>query len=251
MRKLILGVVIGLILGGVLTFLLFVGVPRAAQTPGKPIQAPDPNSPPGSAQIVLRQEFFNEVLNAIFRDMNDPAFPLGLADNGSNTDRNDYQYAAFQETPLCDGRITIIEEGSGVRTGLRFENNRISAPLAFRGSYNSVLGCFQFTGWAQANLELRYDNAAQAVIGRINVETINLDGVNPIISGLVTPLVQTTLNNQVNPIQILQGKQIAVDAPIASTGGRLRAQVTDVRAEFRDNALNLYVIYDFSGSPIQ
>ena len=79
---------------------------------------------------------------------------------------------------------------------------------------------------------------------------MNLDGINPIIGGFVTPLVQTTLNNRVNPIQILQGKQIAINVPIASTGGNLQANVTDVRAEFKDNALNLYVIYAFNGTPI-
>jgi hypothetical protein len=83
----------------------------------------------------------------------------------------------------------------------------------------------------------------------INVETVNLDGVNPLVSGFVTPIVQTTLNNRVNPIQILQGKQLAIDAPIASAGGRLRADVKDVRAEFKDDALNLSVVYDFSGGP--
>ncbi len=236
MAKFIIAGLIGLVVGGALVFYFFVGVPRAAQTPGAPIQPPDAGVAAGSAQIVLRQEFFNEVITTIFRDMNAPAFPLG---------------AEQQTTGECSSRITVIPEGSGVKTALRFENNRISAPLAFSGSYSSPFGCLQFTGWAQANLELRYEAAEQTVFGRINVETVNLDGVNPIISGFVTPLVQTTLNNQVNPIQILQGRQIAIDAPIESTSGRLQANVTDIRAEFRDNALNLYVIYAFSGAPAQ
>lgn len=229
MKTFIIGIILGLVLGGALIFFLFIGVPRASQIPGRPIQPPDSAIPAGSAQIVLRQEFFNEVLAAIFRDMNDPAFPLGTS------------------TPACEGRMTILPEGSGVTTALRFENNRISAPLAFSGNYGSPIGCFPFSGWAQAYLDLRYDPAAQAVYGIINIETINLDGVNPIFSGFVTPIVQTTLNNQVNPIQIIEGRQIGVDAPIASTGGRLVANVQDVRAEVKDNALNLYVIYSFSG----
>lgn len=251
MAKVIIGVLFGLIAGGAITFFLFVGVPRASQVPGKPIQPPDAGLSPGSAQIVLRQEFFNEILGTIFRDMNDPAFPLGLAGGVDENDTVGPRYASLQGASACDGKITILAEGSGVQTGLRFENNRISAPLAFSGSYNTILGCVQFTGWAQANLELRFDQAQQTVFGRVNVETVNLDGVNPIVSGFVTPIVQTTLNNRVNPIQVLQGKQISLDVPVASTGGRLRADVTDVRAEFKDNALSLYVIYAFSGSPIR
>jgi hypothetical protein len=67
----------------------------------------------------------------------------------------------------------------------------------------------------------------------------------------VTPLVQTTLNNRVNPIPVLQGQQIALNVPIASANGNLRANVKDVRAEFKENALNLYVVYEFSGSAAQ
>jgi len=250
MTKLILGLVIGLIVGGSLTFLLFVGVPRASQTPGSPMKAPDTSIAPGSAQIVLRQEFFNELLTTIFRDLSDPAFPLGLAAiPGDEQPR--VTHAAFQDAQLCDGKIMVRAEGSGVTTSVRFENNRISAPFAFAGNYYTPFGCIQFTGWAQANLELRYDPAVKTVFGRINVETVNLDGVNPIVSGIVTPLVQTTLNNRVNPITVLSGDQIAIDVPIASAAGRLRATVRDVRAEFKDDALHLYVIYGFSGAPVQ
>ncbi len=247
MGKLIFGIIIGLLLGGVLTFYLFVGVPKAAQVPGTPIQPPDANeTPAGTAQIVLKQEFFNNVLQTIFRDMNAPSFPLNLTGEDRTQNNETASYAVFQNAQ-CDGKITLLPEGSGVQTSLRFENNKIAAPLAFSGS-TSVLGnCVQFNGWAQANLELRFDANQQNVIGQINVETVNLDGILPLISGFVTPIVQSTLNGRVNPIQILQGKQIALSLPIAATNGNLQANVKDVRAEVKDNALNLYVIYDFNG----
>jgi len=234
MRTFIIGAILGLLVGGVSVFYFFVGVPRSNVPPGAPIRSPDATVSAGSAQIVLRQDFFNEILTTIFRDMNDPAFAIGSG-----------------PSPECDGRLTIVQQGSDATTSLRFENNRIAAPLAFSGNYNSPIGCFPFAGWAQAYLDLRYDAATQTVFGNINIETVNLDGVNPIISGLVTPLVQTTLNNQVNPVQILRGEQIGVNAPLASTGGTLRANVEDVRAEIKENALNLYVIYAFSGGPTQ
>ncbi len=249
MGRIIIGILVGLLVGGALTFYFFVGVPRASQLPGSPIQPPDASGSPGTAQIILGQDFFNEILTTIFRDMNRPAFPLGK--NDADNKNGGPQYAAFQEGNQCDGKITVLSEGSGVRTGLRFENNRLAAPLAFSGSYNSPVGCLQFTGWAQANLELRYDDAQQAVFGQINIETVNLDGVNPIFAGFVTPLVQSTLNTRVNPIQILQGKQIALNLPISSAGSNLQAKVKDVRSEIKDNALHLYVVYDFTGAPMQ
>jgi hypothetical protein len=251
MPKILIGVLIGLILGAAAVFFFFVGVPRAAKAPGQPIKPPDASAPGGTAQIVLRQDFFNEVLGAVFKNMDPPSFPLGGAIGQNISATGGPEYAAFQAPAKCEGKITVLPEGSGVTTGVRFQNNRISAPIAFRGSYDSPVGCLDFTGWAQANLELRFDAGQQTLFGRLDVETVNLDGVNPVLSGFVTPIVQNTLNNRVNPIQILSGRQISVDVPVASAGGNLRAQVSDMRAEFKDDALNLYVVYDVSGARTQ
>lgn len=252
MGKLILGLVIGLVLGCLVTFFIFGGVPRAGKAPGVPIQPPDSaGAPAGTAEIVLKEEFFNHVLATILRDMNPPAFPFGLAGNNETPAPGTEAYGLVQAGPQCDSRITIVPSGSGAQTSITFDNGRIAAPLAFSGSYNSLFGCLQFTGWAQANMELRYDAAQQAVFGQFNIETVNLDGVNPVVSSLLTPIVQATLNNRVNPVQILRGEQIALNMPIAASGGNLMANVKDVRAEIKDKALNLYVTYDFKGQAAQ
>jgi hypothetical protein len=247
----LLGGLLGLIIGGALVFYLYGGAPRAAKAPpGVLIQPPDASGvPPGTAQIVLRQDFFNQILQTIFRDMNAPSYPLNLTGQNNADNREVVRYGLLQNANQCEGKITLLPEGSGVQTGLRFENNRLGAPLAFSGSTSVFGNCIQFTGWAQANLELRYDAGQQSVFGQVNVETVNLDGITPVISGFVTPIVQGTLNQRVNPIQILQGRQIALNMPIAATNGSLQANVKDVRAEVKDNALNLYVIYDFAGKP--
>ena len=234
MGRLVIGLLIGLLLGGALTFYFFVGVPQAVIAPGTPIQKPDPNGlPPGTAQIVLRQQFVNDALTTIFTDMKAPSFPLGSPSGD------------------CEGRITVQREGSGIQTGVNFDNGKIAAPLAFTGSYASPFGCTRFSGWAQSNFEMRFDQQSQTVFGQINVETVNLDGVNPVISALVTPLVQSTLNTRVNPVRIIDGRQIAIDLPIVAADGNLQAAVNDVRAEVKDNALNLYVVYDSSGGPLK
>ncbi len=233
MGRLVIGLIIGLLLGGALTFYFFVGVPQSVVAPGIVIQAPDPNGvAPGAAQIVLRRQFINEILGTIFQEMKAPAFPLS------------------SEAADCDGRITILKEGSGVLTGVNFDNSRITAPLAFSGSYASPVGCLRFTGWAQSNFEMRFDAQNQTVFGQLNVETVNLDGVNPVVGALLTPIVQSTINTRVNPIRILDGRQVAVNLPIAAANGNLQAAVSDVRAEVKDDALNLYVIYDFAGAPL-
>ncbi len=180
------------------------------------------------------------------RDMNAPAFPLNLSGQNNQTDFQPTKIALMQGGN-CEGKITLLPEGSGVQTGIRLENGKISAPLAFKGSYN-LGGCIEFSGWAQAGLNLRYDDAEKNVFGQINVETVNLDGVTPLISGVIAQFVQNSLNQRVNPITILRGQQIALSVPISATEGTLNAQVKEVRAEVKENALNLYVSYDFKGT---
>jgi hypothetical protein len=243
----LLGALAGALIGGVLVFYYFVGAPRAVQIPGEPIKAPDASGiPPGTATLTLNQQFFEAVLQTIFRDMNAPAFPLNLAKQNAEAREFEPQKILFQENG-CDGKITLLPEGSGVKTDVRFENGKISAPLAFSGSA-SVLGqCFPFTGWAQAGLDLYFEPNEQTVNGKINVETVNLDGISPIASPIIAQFVQNSLNNRVNPIPVLRGRQIALNLPIAATGGTLNAQVKDVRAEVKENNLNLFVSYDFKG----
>ena len=246
----ILGAVLGLLIGGGAIFYYLGGVPTAAtKPPGVPIQAPDPNgSPAGTASVVLNQQFFDTILGTIFRDMNAPAFPLNLSGQ-NNYPENGFQPAtiAFQQN-TCEGKITLLPEGSGVKTGVRLENGKINAPLAFTGSTSLFGSCYNFTGWAQANLNLRYDAEQQTVFGQIEVETVNLDGIIPQFSGIVARFVQASLNQRVNPIVILRGEQIALSLPISATNGTLNAKVKEVRSDIKENALNLYITFDFLGT---
>ena len=231
MQRFLIGLFIGLLLGGALTFYFFVRAPQVSNAPGNPILPPDPNaSKEGTARIVLPQEFFNGVLQTIFTQMKPPVFAVG------------------QQSAECAGQITVLPEGSGTRTAVSFESNAITAPLAFSGSYGSPFGCLRFTGQAKSNFGLRYDAATQTVYGQLNVENVTLDNVNPFVNAIVTPFVQSTLNTRVNPIRILDGKQLAVNLPIAASQGNLNAAIRDVRSEVKENALNIDVIYDLSGT---
>ncbi|MBA2379624.1 MAG: hypothetical protein H0V76_08635 [Blastocatellia bacterium] len=237
MLKVIIGILFGLIAGVLATIYMIGGVSGINTPPGQPIQAPGPGAvPPATAQIVLGEAMFNEVLATIFRDMNPPVFALGGGDPQAGGD--------------CPSAITLVEEGSGVRSGVVFNGERLAARLAFTGSYNSMFGCARFTGWSPANLDLRFDAPTQSVYGQLNIETVNLDGVNPALSVLVTPMVQSTLNTRVNPIKILDGGQLAIDMPIAATNASLQASVQDVRAAVQDGALQLYITYNMGGKPL-
>lgn len=248
--KYVLTLLAGIVIGAVLVFLLLVGAPRSNKVPGSPVRPPDAGGdPPGTALVVLDEKFFDAVLTTIFRDMNAPSFPLQLTKNfGDSTDDGRARFELTNFQAGCPSAVTLLQEGSNVRTGVRIENGKIFAPLAFSGSYNApFIGCVNFKGWAQANLELRFDEGQQAVYGRLNVEGVNLDGAPPVVGPIVTGLVQGAINQRVNPIQILEAHQLRLSVPIKASDGTLNAQVKDVRAQINNGSLALHITYQFNG----
>jgi hypothetical protein len=247
----ILTLVGGVVIGGLLVFFLLVGAPRANRLPGAPVKPPEAGGdPPGTALVVLDKQFFDTVLSTIFRDMDAPSFPLQLTkmiENGRPVNGGAaLELASFQQA--CPSAVTLLQEGSNVRTEVRIENGKILAPLAFKGSYNApFVGCVQFTGWAQANLILRFDEAQQAVFGELKVEGVNVDGTPPVVGTVITGLVQGAINQRVNPIQILQAHQLRLSVPVKASEGTLNAQVKDVRAQINDGSLALHITYLFNG----
>lgn len=266
--KYILTLLGGLIIGGALVYFFFVGAPGArGLPPGELVAAPDASgSPPTTAQVTLTEPFFNSLIGTIFRDLGAPTFPLQLAatqPTGNDALRGEEISLRRNESLMrrqsatdgaqfiqtqggCANEIRLAEENAGVRTSVRFIDGKIMAPIAFSGTYNAFGQCFNLRGWAQTRFDLLFNRERQTLYGRINVEGVNLEGVNPLVSGFVTPLVQNVINQRVGDIEILRAQQLALSVPVATTGGNLRAQVSDVRAEITD-AIRLFITYNFSG----
>lgn len=239
--------VVGLILGALIVLFL-LGAPKAKTLPGLPVQAPDQGGdPPGTAVITLDEKFFDALLASVFRDLGQPSFPLEL----TRLDENPFDMSVARTIPAalqndCPDQIVIQTEGSNIKTGVRFTNGKIIAPLAFTGSKN-LFGCQRFQGWAQASIDLRFDQQKQTVYGQINVEGVNLDGAPAVVGGVATLLVQRSINQRINPLEILRAPQLALALPIQSTNGTLNAKVRDVRSEVVDGKLILHLTFDFAG----
>lgn len=264
----VLTLLIGLLLGGALVFVLFVGAPRAKNLAGLPVRPPaEGGDAPGTAVLVLDEAFFDQLLGTIFRDLGAPKFPLRAAvtndsfkpfsTTSPNTSLNltdaansfrSINFLALQASD-CPGEIQLAPEGSGnIKTGVRLVENKIIAPLAFSGSYNVFGTCYRFKGVAETNIGLAFDAGRQTLYGQVSVAGVNLEGTMPIVGGLITPLVQEAINQRVNPIEMLRAAQLSLNIPVQATGGVLKAQVKDVRSEVKDNALRLHITYDFSGA---
>ena len=235
---LLLGIVLG---AGVAIF--FLGTPPAKSAPGQAVRAPDQGAPPPATVVIsFEQSFIDAVLATTFSGLGTPTFQLGQ--NQSDAVER-VEQALFQGG--CTNSITLLPEGSGVKTGVQFRNGNIYAPMAFTGSYN-LAGCLQFKGWAQTKINLSFDQAKQVVYGYVDVEGVNLEGVNPIANNFVTVFVQSAINQQVNPLLLLSEPQLSLMIPVKASNGSIRGRAKDVRAEVSEGLLKLHLTYDFTGS---
>ena len=236
---LLLGLVVG---AGATAFLL--GMPRAKATPGSVVKTPDAAGDPSSTVVVsVDNSFFESLLGTMFRDLGPPALRLGQ--NAPLTETPNYQMVALQQG--CTNTITLAPEGSNVKTQVQFANGKISVPLAFSGNYNLLGNCMQFKGWAQSSLQLRFDQDKQTVYGQVNVDAVNLEGVNPAANNFVTVFVRDAINEKVNPLELIRAAQLQLVVPVKASNGALKAHVKDVRAEVLDGSLKLHISYEFSG----
>ena len=241
--KYLLLLVLGLVIGAAAA-IYFLGVPSAKAIPGARVQAPAGGDPPGTVIVSLSDSFLNEMLGTIFRDLGAPSFKLAEIVDPTNGTAN--VHVAFQGG--CTNSVTLAPEGSNSKTRVQFTGGKILAPLVFSGSYNFLGQCLQFKGLAETTIQLSFDQPNQTLYGRLNVEGVNLEGVNPFANNFVTVFVRSAIDSRVNPLQFLRPQQLQLLIPVQASDGSVKAQVKDVRSDVQDNSLRLHITYDFSGA---
>jgi len=235
---LLLGVLLG---GGAAMY--FMGAPRARSSPGVVVKAPDSNGdPPATVVVSLDQGFVDAVLATTFSGLGTPTFNLSKLDvpTAERMELSNFQAG-------CANKITLLADGSGVKTGVQFHNGSIAAPMVFTGSYNLLGNCMQFKGWAQTSIQLRFDEPKQTVYGNVSVDGVNLEGVSPVANNFVTVFVQTAINERVNPLVLVNERQLSLLVPVKASNGSVKAHAKDVKAEILEGSLKLHVTYEFEG----
>jgi hypothetical protein len=239
MKKLVLTLVGGLLLGAVVTA-YFLGAPRGRSMPGVPVKPPDRSGDTsGTVSVTIEEKFFDSLLGTIFTKLGPPQLKLSQRETQPLI-----QPAAFQSS--CTNVLSLNPEGNNTRTGVRFTGGKIVAPLAFSGNYSVLTRCMSFKGTGKATVDLYFDQAKQTVYGRLNAEEVTLDDVPPVISALVTAFVRRSIDEQLNPFEVLQVSQLSLTLPVQASGGTVKANVKDVRSEIQEGALKLYLTYDFT-----
>ncbi len=194
--------------------------------------------PTGDATLTIKEQFFNSFLDAVFANLKPPSTPLIITQ--SDKDRTD------ESAKICPNVITLQRENGGVRTSAKFEQGKITAPLAFAGSYNSTfMGCLQFRGLAQTEWNLEFDRGAQVLQARIKITDMRLENLPGMTQGSIAKLVQAAIDSRVNPLKILRAEQLSSVVPIAPAGGSLRMRAREVKPEIVPGSLHLHVSYEF------
>jgi len=216
--------------------------------------------------IQLNEQFFDALLDAMFKNANPLEFPLALRQEEEKRRRGEEEISSLNNSgfqisptffvevqkpktknqkPLCNESIRLQREIDGVRTAVRFRDGRIYAPIAFSGNYNPpFIGCVGFSGWAETSIELEFDRERQTLVGRAKVLNVQLSGTRGIGSALVTKLVQSSIDKKINPINILPMDKVSFVVPIQNAGS-LRMKAVGMRHEIINGALNVRIAYEF------
>ncbi len=208
--------------------------------------------------VSLNEQFFDTLLDAMFKNFNAPEFPIARNNPKSKVQspKSRLSTIAYQteqksgiwnlESGICNESIRLLREIDGVRTAVRFRDGKIYAPIAFLGSYNPpLIGCVEFSGWAETTIDLEYVRQSRKLVGKVRVLNVNLSGTGGIGSSLLANLVQSSIDKKINPIEILQTDKLSFVVPVQNAGGALRMKAVGVRHEIAGGVLNVYIAYEF------
>jgi hypothetical protein len=220
--------------------------------------------------ISLNEAFFDALLDSVYQNFEPPQFPIaqksddgpGRIESSQNEIKSNRNIALLPvsylsgnslvgsprivaEQPFCEQNVKILREMNGVRTAVKFREGRIYVPLAFSGSYEPpFIGCVDFDGWAEANIDLEFDQAGQRLIGRVRVQNVNLNGTGGIGGTVIAKLIQGSIDKKMNPIEILRVDKLSFLVPIQNSG-TLRMKAVGVRHEIQIGSLNIVISFEF------
>lgn len=215
-----------------------------------------------SAEIVIQldERFFDALLDSLFQNGGSPEFPISQIKEdekrrigekekiefvNANYEIEDQRSKIKDQNPVCNESIKLLRETNGVRSAVNLRDGRIFAPLAFTGNYNPpLIGCVEFSGIADTNIVLEFDEQRQALVGRAQVTNVNLNGTGGIGGGVLARLVQSSIDRKINPIEIIRLDKVSFIIPIQNAGN-LKMKAVGIRHEVSNGVLNVRVAYQF------
>ena len=212
--------------------------------------------------ISLNEPFFDALLDSVFSNFEPPEFSMASfgSDSLSSPSVGGLDWSvgtAFSapslaaslqdagEVGACTESVKLLREMRGVKTAVRFRDGKVVAPLAFTGTYSApFIGCVEFAGFAESNLELEFDQNTQRLIGRVQVTNVNLNGTGGVGGTMIARLIQGSIDKKMNPVEILSLEKVSFGVPV-QRAGLLKMRAHRIRPEVGNGVLNVRVEYDF------
>jgi hypothetical protein len=153
-------------------------------------------------------------------------------------------YSSPLTVPAC-GSVTLLRENKSMRTAVHFRDGKIYAPVAFTGTQSMpFVGCVDFGGYAETNIDLQFDHDAQKLIGRVKVVNVNINGTAGIGGSLIARMVQSSIDKKLNPIEIISLDKLSFPFTLQNSA-KLKLKATGVRTDIAGSALNIVISYEF------
>src|ERR1043166_2448960 len=190
------------------------------------------NGPTAEASITINEQFLNSFLTSMFDNLNEPSMPLTVG--------------GAQSTSNCASEIRLKRENASTRTSVHLESGKIVGTLAFAGAYNqSLMGCIEFTGSANTDVNLEYDAHRRAVLARFYVREIHLDNTPAMLNGPLLSMVQAAIDRRYNPVEVFTLEKLSTRLDIQPAGGALQLRAKEVRPEITPSAIILHIMYEW------
>jgi hypothetical protein len=197
----------------------------------------------GDVTIILNEPFFDALLDAVFQNFGPPEFSIAQAGSKSTATTAGNSFAP---APYCTETVKLLRESGGVRSSVRFRDGKIYAPIAFSGEHAPpFIGCVEFAGWAEANVDLEFDRENQRLVGRVRVLSVNLNGGGGMGGSLIAKMLQSSVDKKLNPLEILRLDKISFVAPVPNSGN-IKMKAVAVKPTIDNGSLRVDVTYEFS-----
>ena len=179
--------------------------------------------------LTVNEQFVDAALDAVLLKGEPPS--VVLRENGNDAN--------------CRETVTILRELNGVKSAVRFREGKIIVPIAFRGNYRPpLIGCVDFSGTAEAVVEPEFDPQGQRIIARSKLTNVSLSGTGGIGGVLVAKMMQSSIDEKLNPVELLRLDKLSFLFPIQNTGS-LKLNAVGFRYAVQTGSVTFYIPYEF------
>lgn len=186
----------------------------------------------GEVTVSLNESFFDALLDAVFKDGNTLKFSEVTGESSVTRD--------------CDESVKLHREVKGRRTSVSLRNGKIFAPVAFTGAYAAPLvGCLEYSGVAESEIALEFDSGKQSLVGRVKVTNVVVNGTGGVGGTVVAKFVQRSIDEKINPLQILGLDRISLSVPVQGAG-EISLKAVAIEHRIADGSMVVKVTYEMT-----